>query len=305
MTDKKKIPLIMLMAFMSCAVARVWAQEPIPVSSEKELRAVVDNTDGDYILTADIVCVDSWIPIAEFDGTFNGNGHTITYNVVGAANASGLFGTNYGTIRNLRVAGSISGTNTEYGGIAGSNSGTIENCLSSVNITSNYDGELAIGGIAGYNDLNIRYCAASGDITGSSAGAGKVGGIVGSNCHGSVGNCAFLGTVNCTSPLTGMVAGENYDGDITGCNYLDTSDNNPDGCKGVGGENGPIDDNTTPENNLDELAAIGSAACAVGYCIYGVALGGAPAQPDQDTKASKGSDSSLRDRKSPGRTEQR
>lgn len=274
------MPLVALMALMTCAVTKARAQEPTPISNEKELRAVADNTNGDYILTADIVCEGNWTPIGEFDGAFNGSGFTITYNIAGAANASGLFGTNYGTIRNLRVAGSISGTNTEYGGIAGINSGTIENCSSSVDVTSNYNGELAIGGIAGYNDLTIRYCAASGNISGSVSGASQVGGITGNNRHGSIGHCTFTGTLCGTSKLTGMVVGENYDGDITDCHYIDTGDNNPGGCKGVGGNDGGNDDSTTPQASLDDLAAIGSEAWTLGHYIYGAALGGVAPKAD-------------------------
>lgn len=85
-----------------------------------------------------------------FGGTFDGDGHTITvtYNTT-SDNVGPFCYVDNATIRNLHVAGSITTTMRYAGGIVSTcyNNMVIENCRSSVSITTNYGGDATCGGI--------------------------------------------------------------------------------------------------------------------------------------------------------------
>jgi len=158
----------------------------------------------------------NWTRIGDFSsgfsGTFNGNGKTITgmtieassagyqgmfcfispegvvrnlglvnVNITGVRNVGSIAGENEGTIENCFVTGSITGTDVQVGGIAGSNivNGTIQNCYVIANIT----GKEQVGGITGYASVGIiRNCYVAGTITGGVvSNASGVGGITGCN----------------------------------------------------------------------------------------------------------------------------
>ena len=137
----------------------------------------------------------SGIPI--FNGTFLGNGHTISgLEITAEGSHLGLFRylTETARVQDLHVTGSIAplGSRSAIGGIAGSNAGTIYNC--------SFDGNIAgsdqIGGIAGINSLTgiIEKCNVSGVIHGSHF----VGGIAGENA-GVIRSCENRALVNTTS----------------------------------------------------------------------------------------------------------
>ena len=150
-----------------------------------------------------------WAPIGvsnSFDGTFNGNNHTITgLNVDAAKGYAGLFGWLKGTVQNLQVQGSAkaSGSVSYIGGVVGYNDGgTVKNCLNAVSV--NAEGTRAsAGGVVG-NSTSVgvvNLCWNEGSVTGSST----TGGIVG-KAAGSVTNCANFGTVT-SSGTAGGIAG--------------------------------------------------------------------------------------------------
>lgn len=112
------------------------------------------------------------ITSGSYEGTFDGQLHTITYNKVPTADIWGLFGSVSGTIRNLRVTGSITTGNQYMATIANTlNGGTVENCESSVDIITTA-GSGFHGGIsrvttnAGGKVLNCLY---SGSLSGETA----------------------------------------------------------------------------------------------------------------------------------------
>ena len=94
----------------------------------------------DYKLMVDIDMGDwSWTTLGNkallndsYDGTFDGDGHTIRINISGATdNYQGLFAkiSSDGKVENLHVSGNIHcSTSRLVGGIAGENDGTISNC---------------------------------------------------------------------------------------------------------------------------------------------------------------------------------
>lgn len=128
-------------------------------------------------LNADIIWNDSWEPVKTFNGTFNGNNHTISglddgfiiysgensrienlnicSEIESLGNIGGIAGINYGTINNCTFSGTIvsddnqSNTDTTgCGGIVGLNIGRIENCSTTESSAISRDG-IFCGGIAG------------------------------------------------------------------------------------------------------------------------------------------------------------
>ena len=116
---------------------------------------------------------------SNYQGVFDGQGHTITINFEVTENYLGLFRYISGaTIKNLHVTGTISTNDYGYAGsIVGVASGTstIQNCQSSVNIQSTIDGHGTLGGIVACTApensgaaLNINDCLFNGSMDGPS-----------------------------------------------------------------------------------------------------------------------------------------
>ena len=170
-----------------------------------------------------------WTPIGignySFKGVFDGGNHKITSMNVHAAGiyCAGLFGyVSGGTVKNLRVEGSVKytgGTFGYVGGIVGccDSSGKVTNCLSKVMIAA--QGNYYVGGVVGNLITGtINLCWNEGTVNG---GSGSVGGIVGTNSGGTVTNCANFGTVTGSSTAggisgSGAVANSYNLGDVTG-----------------------------------------------------------------------------------------
>lgn len=173
-----------------------------------------------------------WLPIGKYDslyGTFDGNGKTITgLTITGEVGSNqGLFGTlNGGTIKNLMlkevsitvdkdfvgglvgsiqnggivdtcyVSGTISSENGwGIGGIAGRATGTVRNCVSTVNVS----GLEQVGGVVGRLTGTVESCYATGIVTADANAFATAGGIVGyavknDDDHCSIENCAALNT---------------------------------------------------------------------------------------------------------------
>ena len=138
--------------------------------------------NGYYVLGADIDLTDylgsgvgnnsgkGWFPIGAysdgefdvpFDGTFNGNGHTISgFWYKKAANVNGLFGrvgTN-GVVKNFTLQGDIpeDGVASWSAALVGNNAGTIENVIVDVGLPNG--GHSATGAIASVNHGLIKNC---------------------------------------------------------------------------------------------------------------------------------------------------
>ena len=160
----------------------------------------------------------SWIPLGfndhTYEGTFDGNGHTIKIRIEGGDdNGRALFDEigEWATVKNLHVDGYINVGDAEYvAGIVSDNDGLIENCWVSANITSNHYNDVLdadLGGIAGQNSGLIRYCCMTGNVTNTARNSG-VGGLVGRNngrdymrspgqpLHAGIYHCTFYGSVS-------------------------------------------------------------------------------------------------------------
>lgn len=173
-----------------------------------------------------------WTPIGQsnaFSGTFDGKGHTIedmSANVT--SGYAGLFGNVRGMVKNVQVTGSVtaSGKVRAVGGIVGySAGGTVQNCLSKVNISAPQV-NCPVGGVVGDSSNNpsdntsstVNLCWNEGTVTG---GSDSTGGIVGTNSNGTVTNCANFGAVKGSSTAGGIVGigttANSYNlGDVTG-----------------------------------------------------------------------------------------
>ena len=141
--------------------------------------------------------------IAIFNGSFDGEGHTISgLNIDGTYSPSGLFSVlgKDGAIKNLTVQGSVTpnGDKRLVGGIVGDNYGLIENC----SFIGTIMGKTDVGGIAGVNRISgtIKGCSASGEVIGES----RTGGLAGSSAGliSSSVNSAKVNTISVTPKLS-------------------------------------------------------------------------------------------------------
>lgn len=193
-----------------------------------------ENFEGWTLTLADNINLDgiAWTPIGQsnaFSGTFDGKGHTIedmSANVT--SGYAGLFGNVRGMVKNVQVTGSVtaSGKVRAVGGIVGySAGGTVQNCLSKVNISAPQV-NCPVGGVVGDSSNNpsdntsstVNLCWNEGTVTG---GSDSTGGIVGTNSNGTVTNCANFGAVKGSSTAGGIVGigttANSYNlGDVTG-----------------------------------------------------------------------------------------
>ena len=144
-----------------------------PEEFEAFAQAVADgNTELDAVLTADIELTGNVMvgtSTNQFAGTFDGDGHTVTYNYDITTNYCGLFSyVNGATIRNLKVEGSVTSTAIHFGALIGRAAGTVlvENVVTDVDITGNRSGVTGDGGMLGANYANITFnnCAVLGPM---------------------------------------------------------------------------------------------------------------------------------------------
>ncbi len=129
-------------------------------------------TDIDAVLTADIELTGNVMvgtSTNQYAGTFDGQGHKVTYNYSIESNYSGLFAfANNATIRNLFVEGSAVSTAIHFGALIGQANGTVlvENVVTNVDITGNRSGVTGNSGMLGANYANITFnnCAVLGPM---------------------------------------------------------------------------------------------------------------------------------------------
>lgn len=149
-----------------------------------------------------------------FYGTFDGNGCVINnlyinVSVQDEVNDAlfGLFGTNYGTIKNLGLSNvnivtslTTNGPNTlMVGGISGKNSGTIQNCFSTGNVLASGKGssKTRVGGIVGHTfHGHINNCYNISKVSGTGNSATCVGGVSGILNNSTSENCFSVGNLS-------------------------------------------------------------------------------------------------------------
>ena len=179
-----------------------------------------------------------WTPIGNgggisggntFEGSFDGQGHSVKNLYVTGNGNAGLFGyvNAEGTVKNLGVSGSS--TSTSGGGVAAINFGSIENCSSGVIVTATGSNNVYVGGVVDRNHGSVTNCYNTGNITVTGNNNDVyVGGVVAQN-YSNVTNCYNIGTIAVTDSsnvYVGGVVGENDNGSVTNCYYLSANAEN-------------------------------------------------------------------------------
>ena len=186
-----------------------------------------------------------------FKGTFDGDGHTLTFNYTAdRTNCAPFRITDGATIRNLHATGQIEGGAQHYlSGLVGSASGnlTIENCRVSTQISSTVSGIANNGGFVGllssyYNQCHITGCVFDGLIynpnySGTTYGCGGFVGGFSQYGYAILKDCLFLhgqydnGSGKCElwwgnendKNSTFLHRSNDYgEGALTNCYYVDT-----------------------------------------------------------------------------------
>ena len=171
-----------------------------------------------------------WTPIGAtdngnlFEGTFDGQGYTITYQAstpeFSSSTVLGLFGYFRGTVQHLKVRGSVTNTDesttNSTAGIVAYNRGTIRECANLASIV----GRRSVGGIAGVNKGIITNCYNRGYIgaTGEYSGGYHLGGIAGEFEGTELSNVYACCTIEEVSS-TGEIVANNISGNYSNCHY--------------------------------------------------------------------------------------
>ena len=164
-----------------------------------------------------------WTPIGSYinyvytgyTGTFDGQGHTIfglTINQV--RDDVGLIGCidKGGIVKNVKLKDvNITGNGYFVGGVAGTNYGTIENCSVDGTLTNNRH---YLGGVVGDNYGSIIGCSSSGTITGTSP---DVGGIGGQSVGGTIMACYSVANIKGRSSSGGVLGQTNRETVVIAC----------------------------------------------------------------------------------------
>ena len=171
------------------------------------------NNDINIKLTNNIVGYDG-NPIGEYNGTFDGNGHSITLAMNDESNDYQHYGLfekldTDAVVKNLTINGNIKANANYVGAVAGLCDGAIINCVNNATVTNALkDG--VTGGFIGQNLLQkspilISNCANNGEVNGY-----NVGGIIGYSAgytynFSKITDCVNNGKVNAENNGAGII----------------------------------------------------------------------------------------------------
>ena len=162
----------------------------------------------------------NWTPIGTesrpYTGTFDGGTYTITGLKIDKSGTDyvGLIGCigSDGTVKNVKLENvNITGDGYFVGGVAGTNYGTIENCSVDGTLTNNRH---YLGGVVGNNYGSIIGCSSSGTITGTSP---NVGGIGGQSVGGTIMACYSVANIKGWSSSGGVLGQTNRETVVIAC----------------------------------------------------------------------------------------
>ena len=220
------------------------------ISTLAQLKSI-SSMSGNYLLTQDIDCLGQALTMigttnSPFSGIFEGANHRISNFTLSAKNGEtenyGLFVSNTGIIRNLKLSGGTMSLGTIYGnssndsiasfgGLTGTNSGTISRVSVDVGINAtsdSYASKYYVGGIAGRNKSggNINNCLFTGHINTTLTGCNSynktrhyVGGICGDNSTSTISKCVYAGSMESTCDYRGShyISGIANNGSLVDC----------------------------------------------------------------------------------------
>lgn len=138
---------------------------------------------------------DNW-----YGGTFDGQGHSLTINLTNAPNGASLLPQLQGTVKNLVMHGSISGTAKNYASVTAQTrnaTASIENVYSDIVITTSLAGDATNGGLIAITETKTKITNSiyNGSLVGTN-GATNCGGLIGwCNDNAYLTNTAFTGTI--------------------------------------------------------------------------------------------------------------
>ena len=190
------------------------------VSSAEEFAEM--DASGSYTLTKDIIVTEPYAN--DFSGTFDGDGHTVTLNIAASTPNVGLFSKLAGgaVVKNVKVDGTVSGTEGVAGIAAQANGATISGCINCAEISAT---ERYVGAIVGKMEGDtVENCYNTGAISSSrNRPAVNLGGIVGYiDESATVKNCYNVGEIKVTNKATNMagIAGWCVASTVENCYYL-------------------------------------------------------------------------------------
>ena len=228
--------LVFVSLAAACAFPSSFAEEKdgeglVEIASLSDLEALKDRPDAHAILMNDLtLSEDDWKPIGDsdrpFSGIFDGNGHTVTLDIKFKASGkgvlAGLFGVLTGSVKRLRVTGSVSATiDSGYiGALAAvlTGGGSLFSCRSEAELEVNCRSASAVGGLVGAvlfsgaeNDGSILCCRHTGPVSatvsanpsgdsgplsvGTNGALGGILGFVADNAHAVVAKCVNEGNI--------------------------------------------------------------------------------------------------------------
>jgi hypothetical protein len=174
-------------------------------------------------------------PAAFFDGSFDGNGHSISNFSYKSPDKifAGLFGVvSYSqdanvVIKDLTVIDPNVdvGTGGDAGAIVGMwfRDGLMSNCRV---IGGRIKGASDIGGLVGYNmNCRISNCFSSSDVI-ATAGLSSAGGLIGISGGGPISGCSSAGTVTANNGVGGLIGFTQIDANVVNCYSIATVDGN-------------------------------------------------------------------------------
>lgn len=182
---------------------------------------------GNYQLTANITVTAPYgndiTGFTGFTGTFDGNGHTVTLDITASTANVGLFSKLAGgaVVKNVKVDGTVSGTEGVAGIAAQANGATISGCINCAIISAT---ERHVGGIVGkLRGGTVENCYNTGAISSSRTRPINMGGIAGYVDGGaSVENCYNTGSITGSGDNTAAVVGWNA-ATVKNCYYLEST----------------------------------------------------------------------------------
>lgn len=179
---------------------------------------------GNYQLTADITVTAPYAnEFTDFSGTFDGNGHTVTLNIAASTPNVGLFSklADGAVVKNVKVDGTVSGTEGVAGIAAQANGATISGCINCAEISAT---QRHVGGIVGkMGGGTVENCYNTGAISSSRTRPINMGGIAGYVDGGaSVENCYNTGSITGSGDNTAAVVGWNA-ATVENCYYLEST----------------------------------------------------------------------------------
>jgi|GEM_PF-6346958 len=200
----------------------------------------LSESDGFYMLTADIdLSGQEWTPI-QFGGTLIGKGHSIKNLTINSSSSNvGFFSVLSGTVSNLKFENAnvtVTGRNENIGILAGKLTGTAVDITTSGSVTADKNSTY-VGGVVGYVERVGSYTLSGLTNTANVSGGSYVGGIFGGIVHPgqtsslatSLNGLKNSGNINSTGEYAGGLLGygsfKKYYSNETNIVYITSSEN--------------------------------------------------------------------------------